>query len=257
MIFTVLDRLAVPSYVAMTVLAVLSLSETTLHSMALYGKMRMNIPRSWINRFEVPKQLFTHFYIVGIVSLGLVWWGYQQEGNEIDVVFFILLLSHLIRRLYECLYVHRWRSKSRMHIAGYLVGVLHYLFLPFVFYSYKTIDLKQPRIILLLLFNFWAQYQQYRHHIILALIRENEEDSTVYQLPVVGWFQYVACPHYLAEIFIYLSFALWQVDRIAPWIVFLWVVTNLSISARANLQWYRTRVTKCPVQYCALIPNLF
>jgi 3-oxo-5-alpha-steroid 4-dehydrogenase 3 len=74
--------------------------------------------------------------------------------------------------------------------------------------------------------------------------------KTDYRLPVGGWFEWVTCPHYFAEILIYVAFAvlleleqhgspqnrLWL--RLRPVLLVVWVVTNLTLSAWQSHEWY-------------------
>ena len=55
----------------------------------------------------------------------------------------------------------------------------------------------------------YFQYQQHKHHVILATMRSNvKTDSTQYTIPAGGWFEYTSCPHYFSEIMIYFMFAI-------------------------------------------------
>lgn len=170
-----------------------------------------------------------------------------------------LLLIHLSRRYYECKFVQKSTKSSQMHFAGYLLGVVHYLFLPFVFgnsstgifphlvgtregilasettvsdnnrickYAWNTEDAVSKLRISGIIFSFlsciYFQYQQHRHHILLAYLRSNDENETytkrkktlnakesdTYKIPTGGWFHLVSCPHYFSEILIYFCFAL-------------------------------------------------
>jgi len=134
-------------------------------------------------------------------------------------------------------------------------------------------------------FGLWAQYQQYRHHLILANLRRRQHETSLscggdggrssstttkaapcddYRIPHGGWFMFVSCPHYFAEILIYLAFALlaelekydyWQQQQpsvgnaTSPtaarhhgnndhWYLLLWVATNLSVSSLESHAWY-------------------
>ena len=176
------------------------------------------------------------------------------------------LALHLIRRIYECLKVHnmfeqqqKQKETSKMHIAGYLLGIIHYIILPFALvgrsssslttaanyeeYSTTTtaadnnnhnihidnniifvLSSTSVRQSILVLFNLWFQYEQYQHHYILAQLRRQGKghgqqssssisssisSSYYYSLPPPKrWFKFVLCPHYLAEILIYLTWAL-------------------------------------------------
>ncbi|GBG63484.1 hypothetical protein CBR_g38102 [Chara braunii] len=46
------------------------------------------------------------------------------------VILMILVQIHAIRRLYESLFVFKYRSSARMHIAGYLTGLCFYVGMP-------------------------------------------------------------------------------------------------------------------------------
>jgi hypothetical protein len=113
----------------------------------------------------------------------------------------------------------------------------------------------------------FAQYQQYRHHLILANVRRRPSDGAAtaateykdkpqrYVLPKEGWFTIVTCPHYLAEILVYVSFvwilwmeqsqpnvspvsSVWYFVFYRPVLVLVWVTSNLTMSALINHQWY-------------------
>ena len=259
----------------------------------------------------ISKRYFSHFYLTGLLSNGIIYYcyscfhphhyqGQQQHGsdnhnegssgdripnNYVNDVSIVLLTIHLLRRLYECLFVQQHcKVSSKMHVAGYALGVVYYLVLPIVFLDLGNIDTgtsgnnnndhdhdssglhissiqidddKQNKTTLLssahssftslsylvycvsgivVLINLWFQYEQSMHHVILANIRRKgpqrsvQEASTAsvirigtnntdtyttknnkqyYRLPPkTRWFRHVLCPHYLAEIMIYFTFAI-------------------------------------------------
>ena len=104
----------------------------------------------------VSKSRFLHFYVTGIAvtaALLLVVVVIPREVCEVvrddddghrgpvlvgfvvvprDLIVLPLLLTHLVRRCYECVHVHA-ESDGSMHVAGYALGVLHYAFLPLAF----------------------------------------------------------------------------------------------------------------------------
>jgi hypothetical protein len=192
-------------------------------------------------------------------------------------------------------------------------------------------------VIVMAMANIWFQYEQYKHHVILANLRtrpcrrddqtmdnkkqttndnnhnHNDDDhinkhnlttinsGTIHSLPPKQrWFRWILCPHYLAEILLYVTWAVmmecqyynnghdgdncrntmmllpimevifkrntidWRTtattttttrtvgllgftslqsilsmgQRIRHWMLLLWVVTNLAVSARNNYDWY-------------------
>jgi 3-oxo-5-alpha-steroid 4-dehydrogenase len=324
--------------------------------------------------FLVKKKYFRQFYMMGIIYLTTVLYIDTQmktassaldptlprpqsalpvlsSVSSLAKVSIVLLYIHLFRRLYECTYVHVWNETSKMHIAGYFVGLIHYIWLPHVFirlpcskiccsstnesqylpllrivhfipqwfdeqsvlqsqlgwmnmkttstttsrFAWTTEQIQ--RFIFPIVLCLYGQYQQYRHHVLLSNLRKHKTNtngqsaatktkasttsnnsqngvingrgestakhsssntsstSKSYSLPTSGWFQYVTCPHYLAEIIIYISFALiLEEEKHTIWqnasnsntyyygyrhvIVVLWVASNLIMSALINHAWY-------------------
>lgn len=123
----------------------------------------------------------------------------------------------------------------------------------------------QPFLQLAIAFTcLWAQYQQYRHHQLLASLRQ--QATRLYAIPTAGWFQWVSCPHYFAEILIYFCFAvnteLLQ-EEYCPrgnrhLLVLSFVVLNLGISAQRSHQWYLENSDSTTVKKRkALVPLVF
>ena len=145
-----------------------------------------------------------------------------------------------------------------MHVFFYLIAVLYYVFIPAIVVdlpgaklhhhtnqtSSANDDSSMTAIVVLgTLLGFWAQYQQYRHHKILADLRKPSADPITkdlqkatdttaaaavgdgtmnsYKIPVGGWFDYVTCPHYTAEVFIYVAYGIliWADGRLPPLMV--------------------------------------
>jgi len=290
----------------------------------------------------MPKKYFRHFYYVGIIALlvvsALAVVGATRE-DEMDsssrsrvqgnIPVLALVWTHLMRRCYECHFVHVW-THSKMHVAGYLLGLLHYSLLPFVVvtgyndgfvcqenpgsYTYKMIQeislhnshVSNSLVLFLVLVCFWAQYQQHRHHQLLAQLRKtgstgktnNDRGSGLYNaeqektnardytLPTQGWFSRISCPHYLAEILIYICWAVlvelqWhdhhtggmrittatpvielpkQLLLVLPrrhWLLFLWVLVNQCVAAMATHQWYLQNIpTYASLGRYAILPYL-
>jgi 3-oxo-5-alpha-steroid 4-dehydrogenase 3 len=92
----------------------------------------------------VPHDFFTHFYILGLGAS--IFWALQccthstpfqllsahsGGGMGIEQVFlaWACFTAQVSRRLYECLYIQRRGSKSRMWILHYFVGLLFYAFM--------------------------------------------------------------------------------------------------------------------------------
>jgi hypothetical protein len=259
-------RCLAPIYILLSLTAILSRLVPLLGALASHGKTRTRaVVDLWVS-----KRYFVHFYLVGLASI-------LTLLPEISLARGLLSL-HLLRRTYECLFVHQWTSNSKMHVAGYLLGAGHYLVLPLVFLD--ATDSRSWWTLTGTIFNLWAQYQQFRHHNILADLRRfpsTKKERSTYHLPTSGWFRWITGPHYLAEVLIYLSFGvvLWRDaeksdldppsnilerflifgQRHCHWFLFLWVTTNLTVSALNNYDWYKRRNSN--LTQSALIPFLF
>jgi 3-oxo-5-alpha-steroid 4-dehydrogenase 3 len=220
----------------------------------------------------ISKQRFLHFYLIGLLSLcihfGLYSYPRTPSFPEITLAF------HLARRSYECLFVHRYNETSKMHFLGYLLGISHYLVLPYVFVG-RVSNYSSVFTCGLGVMNLLFQYEQYQHHKILAQMRSSKAIASSYTLPPARrWFRLILCPHYLAEILLYFTWAIiiqqqneeveikiTRVKRIISlgvkyrhWFLFVWVLTNLTVSSFNNYEWYKTRFPNQPIQ-TALIPH--
>ena len=72
---------------------------------------------------------------------------------------------------------------------------------------------------------FWAWWHQFKAHKIFAKLKL--ENSGSHSIPRGDWFNYVSCPHYLAEIIMYLCLAIILGPRhLTGIVVFLWVLIN-------------------------------
>ena len=140
-----LDAAFVPLYILLIVLSLFSVAVPFLKNVSSHGKTRKPTDQSSMinfftngNQFLVPKRYFKHFYATGLVSLPccLALASFPttlDRGASSSPHCWILLVIHLVRRTYECQYVHQWSREGKMHILGYLLGVSHYLWLPMMF----------------------------------------------------------------------------------------------------------------------------
>lgn len=199
---------------------------------------------SVVSAWHVPRAWFRHFYILS-TFLGLLILSattYLSRGSERNV---LLLLSHSVRRLYECHYVER-PSGSKMWIGHYLVGISFYIFVNLAMVSHnlsctsEPVSAEPPWLWLCVGGVFVAQVCQHLVHRQLANIRASCRPGE-YRNPKGGFFRYVIAPHYTAEIFLYLCIAL--LDRHDPtlWLVTLWTVSILGTSALQTDSWGRQK----------------
>jgi hypothetical protein len=225
--------LVAPAFSCLMVVALLSPLVPFLGDLASHGKILANGTTSTSCQFpfreslQIHKRFFVHFYVAGLLSLTVfIATAEQPLSSSYHQLCGILLLAlHLGRRCYECVYVHRYARDSRMHLAGYICGVFHYLFLPFMLFEGSTCagdeeDLNIPNNLPILSvvsvgLSLWAQVEQYHHHWLLSSLRPSSSSSSSdtaskettinHKIPRGRLFHYISCPHYFAEITIYAS----------------------------------------------------
>jgi 3-oxo-5-alpha-steroid 4-dehydrogenase 3 len=263
-----------PFYVLLSLTAISSRAISSLATLASHGKTWKKSSNWW----WIPKRYFLHFYVIGLASLLAMTTVYKDSDDHLSLAQALLFL-HLLRRVYECCYVHQSRPTSQMHMGGYCLGMGHYLVLPLVFAGRSQPNrVSSPLSLAIGLANLWFQYEQYKHHVILGQLRGNGVSSALYPLPPKKrWFRYILCPHYLAEMLLYLSWALLlqpddtidvpisttaglenllqHASHYRHWFLFLWVTTNLTVASRNNYDWYKSRFPK--LSQAALIPYIF
>ena len=99
-------------------------------------------PRAW----TVPHAWFTHFYVVGACWNAIVALHALRAASRVSTpladdaaLASILFQIHVVRRLFESFLVTRHRPGARMHVMGYLVGIIYYLLAPLTLAGTPTV----------------------------------------------------------------------------------------------------------------------
>jgi 3-oxo-5-alpha-steroid 4-dehydrogenase 3 len=263
-------------WVLMIIGAVLVLIIPALHPIALHGKNYQEKP-SENNELSfsssvllVPKRFFIHFYIVSCcLQLCFICKDLFFLSHPIIYLTKCLFFLHSFRRFCECYSITSY-GNSMMHIGGYIAGIVHYVAavltlevasfeshhlrdhsfsLPF---SEKSMQSNRSTLGVFILVSLFCimNYLQYQSHFILwksknkqmkeeTKISSSSSTSSIrYSIPNEGLFLYCCCPHYFTEIMIYLSLFILESQCLTILLMFIWVLTNLSIVAYQQYQWY-------------------
>lgn len=105
-----------------------------------------------------------------------------------------------------------------------------------------------------------ASYWQWKSHLVLFHMKQlqNSGTNSCYALPKEELFEYVCCPHYTAEIALYLSFCLMLPCTAAMWLLLMWVVMNLSVVANRQFEWYIEKYKEeVSPSWCRLLPGVW
>ena len=269
----------------------------------------------FVNNLLVPKAYFAHMYVVSLVCCAILLTSFGENyaldgvktasGSDSGFIsinrhslsvspspspslslslslslssretVMALFALHSLRRLWESLFTFHY-GDAKMHVSGYLVGVLYYVVGPLTLFvesgassptptSSQTPSLGQSCVAVALFAS--ANVLQHLFHRKLGGARrqgqprgrdqQNEErhqkggnkqqqkkkqqqenGEKHYLFPIGPGFDWVYCPHYTAEILLYVSLALLLPHSRAVQAMLLFVVTNLAVVADRNYAWY-------------------
>ena len=211
---------------------------------------------------QVPKRWFIHFYVIGSSLTSLHMFtihrrryhmhmhmpahdNYSLELLPVSILLCLFLL-HCIRRWLECIWFLSEFKQSKMHLLGYLVGVLHYIVAPYSLATATFNPILTPSQMIAIIVFIFANVEQLRIHRVFYYVKKEKMKTgnaqTQRSLPshlAHYLFAYICCPHYLMEIIIYVSFVLYTSGRSLGLVgMLLWVTTNLAVVADVQYKWY-------------------
>lgn len=248
----------------------------------------IQVPKAYFTHFYIFATLFMGslwIFTIKIVLLehGLPSWLDQsltflsQESRltsttpEAVIIAMTLMNIQCWRRLYECLYINV-DTGSKMNILHYIVGFAHYFccgigyiseapgfaqhpensFVKWIHIQPELTNITLVQLFAIGLF-FYAWIHQLEAHKIFASMKRKSSSS--HSVPHGDWFKYVSCPHYLAEILIYLSqVMILGIKHRTACLIFGWVLTNQIIAGLMSHWWYRKNFKNYPTNRKAVIP---
>jgi hypothetical protein len=183
--------------------------------------------------FYLPKKRFVDFYLLGFLVTLICCIATFVYRHELPLGL-LLFQFHICRRIYESITITSY-GDSKMHVGGYLVGLLHYILAPLSLSVAATEAKSLSAIGYVIVAAFLiANWLQYKYHYILYLLKAC---NPRYQLPAGNLFDYCTCPHYLMEIVIYCLLTV-LCPTPATVSMFTWVTGNLSVVAYNQYSWY-------------------
>lgn len=222
--------------------------------------------QSLLRGVQVPQwiQLLLHFFHKDSEQK-------NSDGELSTLMALSLLWIHSLRRLLECLYVSVY-SGGVIHLAQYCLGIGYYFLLGITVLDHAQLDYKKVTVTELLLqlhwyhvfgclLFIWASLHQHRCHVILANLRKDKSGQIVtmnHVMPSGDWFESVSCPHYFAELLIYISIAfLFGLAHLTWWLLVLFVLFNQSLVAILCHEFYHKKFDAYPAHRKAFIPYVF
>lgn len=263
--YVLVQRISVLIWVvAMVQFYVLELAPfQALNTLTMHGKLDslINDPAKFSFLF-IQKSNFTWFYLVGfILAVALLLYIFMTSDAYSSIqglACTTLFALHCWRRYLECLNITIY-GDSKIHLVFYLGGLVHYVFVVISLYASILQESKEhiavtnvPIVVIAFTLYCLSTALQFHSHYILFTLKQGmnkKHDSNLestdrsnttkrYPLPRGGGFDYCACPHYLAEIGIYLSLAMLCNFSAGMWFLFVWCTANLSYTATQHYSYY-------------------
>ncbi|XP_041791841.1 polyprenol reductase isoform X2 [Chelmon rostratus] len=259
-----------------------------------YGKTKQNLKRDeWLRVFDVPKRWFWHFYAVSVGWNGLLLGLYvnvtfrnqsypswltgildiltdvpnpdSQVPQLSTLLVQLLLCLHSLRRLLECLLVSVF-SDGAIHLVQYVFGLGYYVVLGLTVLCADRLGKGTGTLFSQLdwfhvsgtaLF-IGASLLQHQSMVLLARLRTGKSgavETLAHRVPKGGWFELVSCPHYFAELLIYISLSLlFGGLSLTWWLVVFYVLFNQALAAQLCHDLYIIKYESYPRHRKAFIP---
>ncbi|XP_037238780.1 polyprenol reductase isoform X1 [Falco rusticolus] len=247
---------------------------------------------------QLPKRWFTHFYVVSVFWNGFLLiclfqakflggllpsWiqcvhralGRDSQSEDIDSEHFsallvlLLLWLHSCRRLAECLWTSVF-SNGVINIVQYCFGLVYYVAVGSTVLCQVPTNVRNGKELSVqiswyhivgVMMYIWASLHQHRCLVILANLRKSKSGNVVslsHNVPFGDWFERVSCPHYFAELLIYVSMAIMLgFHNVTWWCVVLYVLFNQALAAVLCHEFYHKNFSSYPKHRKAFIPFVF
>ncbi|XP_044274081.1 polyprenol reductase [Varanus komodoensis] len=258
------------------------------------GLQMFDVPKRWFYHFYVVSVTWNGFLLVLLIQSLLLSWPFpiwlqdlltavdgalqdkhrctdsSVNGGESLSAFLVCLFVWLnsCRRLRECLHISIF-SNSVIHIVQYCFGLCYYVLVGLTVLCQVPAKVREGKDyqltvcwyhVLGLMMFIWASLHQHRCHVILANLRKNKSGKVVnldHSIPFGDWFEMVSCPHYLAELLIYISMAItFGLNNFTWWLVVAYVFFNQAMSAVLSHEYYLSNFKHYPKCRKAYIPFL-
>ncbi|NXT03515.1 PORED reductase, partial [Jacana jacana] len=200
--------------------------------------------------------------------------GQDSQSEDTDCEHFsallvlLLLWLHSCRRLAECLWTSVF-SSGLIHIVHYCFGLGYYIAVGSTVLCQMPTNLRNGKgkelsveicwyHIVGVMMYVWASLHQHRCLVILANLRKSKSGKVVslsHRVPFGDWFERVSCPHYFAELLIYVSMAVTLGFRnLTWWCVVMYVLCNQALAALLCHEFYQNHFSSYPKHRRAFIP---
>ncbi|XP_058694190.1 polyprenol reductase isoform X1 [Poecile atricapillus] len=256
----------------------------------LPGWLRLlQVPKRWFTHFYVVSVLWNGFLLICLfraefLGESLPLWirnmhhalGRDSQSKDMAdsehfsaLLVLLLLWLHSCRRLAECLWTSVF-SSGVIHIVQYCFGLGYYIAVGLTVLCQVPTNVRNGKKlsvqicwyhIIGVMMYIWASLHQHRCLAILANLRKSRSGKVVslsHSVPFGDWFESVSCPHYFAELLIYVSMAITLgIHNVTWWCVVMYVLFNQALAAVLCHEFYQKNFSSYPKHRKAFIPLVF
>ncbi|CAL9695748.1 unnamed protein product [Knipowitschia caucasica] len=247
-----------------------------------------DVPKRWFWHFYAVSAFWSgsllFFYVNSILQhhplpsfltwfLSVLIGGKHSTESERDVpqmttlLLLLMLWVHSVRRLLECHFVSVF-SDGVIHVVQYIFGLCFYIVLGLTAFSFEHIAQRDSRRLFSQVNCYHlagcgvfvsASVLQHQSLVLLANLRTGKSGDVVtmaHKMPRGGVFELVSCPHYFAELLIYISLCTVSEGVFTWWLVSLYVFFNQALAAQLCHDLYVNKFESYPKRRKAFIPFL-
>lgn len=209
-------------------------------------------------------------WTLDILTTGVTGIDAESHAPQVSTLLLLFLLwVHSLRRLLECCFVSVF-SDGVIHVVQYLFGLMYYIVLGLTALSSEHLVNRDSGSLFSQL--TWchvtgcplfvlASMLQHQSMVLLARLRTGKSgniETLVHKMPTGGWFELVSCPHYFAELLIYISLCVVSGGlSLTWWLVVFYVFFNQALAAQLCHDLYKSKYELYPKQRKAFIPFVF
>lgn len=200
---------------------------------------------------EIPTRAgMTVNYGLPLVALVAGAWSYLFSPNAYQVVVLLCLSAHFLKRLMESWFLHKYSGPMNPFVAIAIAGFYSLTtFFP-AYINREPLSGINSLILVGIVVFLIGETLNFVHHKILADLRTTSMD---YMIPRGGFFNAVACPHYLFELVSWFGMCL-IFSHASMFFFFTLMVLYLLIRSLQTLAWYRERFADFPPARKAILP---
>lgn len=224
-----------------------------------YGKFAKVLPAEAKNGKMIPSKqgmliIYVPALIVAMLYMGLV--GQDRLPQYSTHLAGWMAMLHFWKRTLETLFLHKY-SGSTSESAAKMIGFAYAAYAAMVCGTSTSTPTVAATLISSILFSVGILGNLY-HHYLLATLRSNKDNSGKYVVPQGGLFSFVASPHYLFELLVWLGIAI-ATEQITTYLIFGNMVSYLCARSANHNEWNRSKFSEkeWPKSRRNLIPFLY